>query len=452
MSDLQYFATGLISFSVIYSTFKYLKHKRLQFKEQKEYNKYDNYQVYSLYELGNKFGRADKTQTPIIFAEGNVQGGNFKSTYGKNSQQLIYLIKTKNNIFSTDSFLDPDRVGFNDEYVVQIEKQPFFNLSHMDVKLKVILNDKANVDTAIQSLGFQDTKRSLSLAEYVSHIGTLFYASLIKILGPASLIQILGQDPTFRGVHIGYREYEFGIKGDGLLQVLGSLKFDLKSNQWTIDNPILLTLSKRKLLNSIKQKIEQQKYYSQFWGFLALLGGLYIIFLRKQKNILKEKRMRLKSGELPIDNKPQQPINIDQDIIQNIPPQQERQEQEPQSEGLKQFSKYDVKNFQKPQSQPNIKSQTSIKEEQPIRLPSEVRQPEIRQPEVRQPEIRQPEIRYPQRNEMLQLPQKIQQKVKKGIKFNFSTGYLIGFLTMWIVPNELFNKMALKYYDTVEED
>ena len=58
----------------------------------------------------------------------------------------------------------------------------------MDVKLKVILNDKANVDTAIQSLGFQDTKRSLSLAEYVSHIGTLFYASLIKILGPASLI------------------------------------------------------------------------------------------------------------------------------------------------------------------------------------------------------------------------------------------------------------------------
>ena len=58
----------------------------------------------------------------------------------------------------------------------------------MDVKLKVILNDKTNIDTAIQSLGFKDTKRALSLAEYVSHFGTLFYASLIKILGPSSLI------------------------------------------------------------------------------------------------------------------------------------------------------------------------------------------------------------------------------------------------------------------------
>ena len=58
----------------------------------------------------------------------------------------------------------------------------------MDVKLKVLLNEKVNIDTAIQSLGFKDTKRSLSLAEYISHIGTLFYASLIKILGPASLM------------------------------------------------------------------------------------------------------------------------------------------------------------------------------------------------------------------------------------------------------------------------
>lgn len=55
---------------------------------------------------------------------------------------------------------------------------------------------------------------------------------------------MLFRDSSFKGVHIGYRDNEFGIKADGLLSVLGQAVYNTDTKKITIENPLALTLSK----------------------------------------------------------------------------------------------------------------------------------------------------------------------------------------------------------------
>jgi len=35
---------------------------------------------------------------------------------------------------------------------------------------------------------------------------------------------------------------------------------------------------------------------------------------------------------------------------------------------------------------------------------------------------------------------------------NFFSGYMLGFVGIWVVPRSYFNKMAIFYYDIIETD
>lgn len=71
-----------------------------------------------------------------------------------------------------------------------LEKEPIFNLKDASGSpmVKVYIRDETNLDQALTHLGYKDTRKSLTFAEYMGNLGFVFYTSLIKVLGPISLV------------------------------------------------------------------------------------------------------------------------------------------------------------------------------------------------------------------------------------------------------------------------
>ena len=87
---------------------------------------------------------------------------------------------------------------------------------------------------------------------------------------------MLFRDASFRGVHIGYRDNEFGIRTEGLLSVLGTVSYDSASKELKIQNPLALTLSKNKYIYLLEKKIEENGVAKNFWLIVAFVSGLYL--------------------------------------------------------------------------------------------------------------------------------------------------------------------------------
>lgn len=60
------------------------------------------------------------------------------------------------------------------------------------------------------------------------------------------------------GVHIAVRENEFAIKAEGFLQVLGSLIYDSEAKQFRIDNPLIITISKKRNITKLESSLVEK--------------------------------------------------------------------------------------------------------------------------------------------------------------------------------------------------
>lgn len=114
------------------------------------------------------------------------------------------------------------------------------------------MNDDTNVDQALYHIGYKDSLRRLTFGEsFISGL-TILNISILKTLGPANLMEYFLRDTSFKGVHLGFRDNEFGIKAEGFLSVLGSVVYDTNKKIFKIENPLILTLSKRRNITALE--------------------------------------------------------------------------------------------------------------------------------------------------------------------------------------------------------
>lgn len=69
--------------------------------------------------------------------------------------------------------------------------------------------------------GFKDEKRNLTFSEKCANSLWVNATSAFKLLGPATLAEYFLRDGTFKGIHLGWRDSEFGIRAEGILSILG---------------------------------------------------------------------------------------------------------------------------------------------------------------------------------------------------------------------------------------
>ncbi|CAD8080662.1 unnamed protein product [Paramecium primaurelia] len=293
--DKQYFKTGVVGFVFMYSMFKFGHYFNNNRKTKNQIKKMKQYPIKNVSEVAKEVQNQQKSN--IYFIEGIPQKGSLYSTFKK--IPVILRIKQRTSLFSCDSFLEP-RIKFDwkeasssSDY--QIDKPLYFGLKDKQNQTEALvsINDETDITTALMSFGFKDEKRSLSFAEHIGNYATIFYSSLFRILGPAALIQVLFRDGSFRGVHIGYRDNEFGIKTDGFLSVLGQAVYNTETKKITIENPLALTLSKSNFIYQLEKKLQENGVAFKFWCTLSFLSGLYIsrrvfLFHKKHPKILKK--------------------------------------------------------------------------------------------------------------------------------------------------------------------
>ncbi|CAD8093800.1 unnamed protein product [Paramecium sonneborni] len=291
--DLQYFKTGIVGFVFMYSMFNFGHYFNKNRKTKNQIKKLKSYPIKSLSEIATEVQARQKSN--IYFIEGIPQQGKLQSTFKKTP--VILRINQKTALFSCDSFLEP-RIQFDwreastsSDY--QIDKLPSFILKDQlsSQEAQISINDEVDISTALISFGFKDQKRSLSIAEHIGNFATILYSSLFRILGPASLIQVLFRDGSFKGVHIGYRDNEFGIKAEGLLSVLGQAVYDTETKKIKIINPLALTLSKNNYIYQLEKKLQENGVAINFWLIISFLSGLYIsrrvyVYNKKHPEIL----------------------------------------------------------------------------------------------------------------------------------------------------------------------
>ncbi|CAK89827.1 unnamed protein product (macronuclear) [Paramecium tetraurelia] len=287
--DKQYFKTGVVGFVFMYSVLKFGHYFNNNRKTKNQIKKLKSYPIKNVSEVVKE--AQNQTKSNICFIEGIPQQGSLHSTFKK--IPVILRIQQRTSLFSCDSFLEP-RIKFDwkeasvsSDY--QIDKPPYFALKDKltQNEAHVSIRDDTDVSAALMSFGFKDEKRSLSFAEHIGNYATIFYSSIFRVFGPIALTQVLFRDSSFKGVHIGYRDNEFGIKADGLLSVLGQAVYNTDTKKITIENPLALTLSKNNYIYQLEKKLQENGVAINFWLVLTFLSGLYVsrrIYLYNKKH------------------------------------------------------------------------------------------------------------------------------------------------------------------------
>lgn len=282
-------ALGLLSFGTLSLSFKQQLNINATDRKLKQLLKTKSYSPKDLISgiqdkeayLINQFKEYSRNEiSGKVFIDG-VVSTDFPITSHLTRQKLLHSIYFKKDIFSNDRLRAANAQKAQDfPSNSQQEKAPNFYLSDYEGSHKCLVAnngvEEADFRLALEILETKEEERKLNIVEK-------FFVFVLMVFDIASRIEgSLG----FRGIKVGVRETEIGIKLDSFLTVFGEVIYNFEKKTIRIENPEYLLKNKRDLLESLKDYISSCKTSRFLWGFLgitclSILG--YRIYRKKSR-------------------------------------------------------------------------------------------------------------------------------------------------------------------------
>ncbi|KRX07495.1 hypothetical protein PPERSA_11044 [Pseudocohnilembus persalinus] len=321
-NDGRFYANLLIGLVSAGSLTMYLKHQYEAFlinKKRKQVLNTEEFTPTSLFNaiqinsdyIRNKFRNVGSSEDPHrkivkgrVFLAGLAYSNNpIYSNYfeGIRNIPLIYKVKYSQDVYSLDDTDITKPTYIRDNFPDNAEFHKLSQFSLLDPQTKennfiyVLLNNDTDIKNCVQYLGSTDKFRWLNLGERLAR----FFIYLIKML----VVLITGRESpaskAIRGVRLGLRETEVGIKVDSPIVAYGEVIYNFETNTCRMDGPIALTNDKMQYLNRINQQLQEQKWMRNCFGLI--FAGTAIYFLRRLF-LYEQKKMALKKKEQRIDS------------------------------------------------------------------------------------------------------------------------------------------------------
>jgi len=200
-----------------------------------------------------------------------------------NKQKLLHGIYFKEDIFSNDGIRASNMDGkkfkipseAKPETVHTFQLKDYDGSRHCLVKNNNDTGEPPNYEDALELIASKDEIRDLNFIEKFLAFVCMLWDYMSFLQGGSGL----------RGIRIGVREKEVGIKIESFLTVYGEVIYNFDKQQLRIENPEYFLKNKTSLLDTLKEYISSCKtarFISGFIGFLCL-GILGYRFYQKRR-------------------------------------------------------------------------------------------------------------------------------------------------------------------------
>lgn len=172
----------------------------------------------------------------------------------KTKNKLLYRIFFQEDIFSNDNIHGSSKQENIYQYPknAQKEKVPWFSLKDYDESNKCLImnnnfEDGPNCQAALEVIAVKEELRPLTFLEKM----------MVFICMALDYLSFLDGGSKIRGIKIGIREKELGIKIDSFLTVFGEVIYNFEKQTLRIESPEYFLKSKSNLLEILRENISE---------------------------------------------------------------------------------------------------------------------------------------------------------------------------------------------------
>lgn len=190
------------------------------------------------------------------------------------SIESVLRIRYREEIYSNDAS-DPTRGRYviNLKRVLencQVEMHKEFLVRDQNQSVVVSNYDRINYEKALDILRYTEERRGMMLHEFLFTLGVLS----VKFIAQLFFKNI--DVSTFRGISVGVRDSEVGIKIGSGVAVIGEVIYNFASNTLRIDKPELILNERLSYLTELHKELDGLIYNLNVWTVVAVISSLYL--------------------------------------------------------------------------------------------------------------------------------------------------------------------------------
>lgn len=181
-------------------------------------------------------------------------------------------IRHKETIYSNENFENKDQYIYNLPEILgkaEINLNPTFLLKGVKKEILISGYDQIDYSPMLEIIRMDNKKRRLTITESIQ---VLIY-SYFRALGNL-VVSDTRRSKTLRGIDIGTREVESGLKVGSSILALGAIGINA-SGQIFLE-PNFLFKDRLTIVSTIKDLISADESTRDFWTVVLLIGAVYL--------------------------------------------------------------------------------------------------------------------------------------------------------------------------------